>query len=80
MIAGTSSQNRMNIAANDMETIPTINIAMIRTIVLPKLPYYPQYSGVFSFMRFRISKNSFIELELLVFYLYSLLPHQPKKI
>jgi len=34
MIAGTSSQNLMNIAAKDIETMPTKSIVMVRTILL----------------------------------------------
>jgi len=41
IIAGTSLQNRMNIAAKDIETIPTNSIAMVRTILLqlPRVDY-----------------------------------------
>ncbi len=42
IIAGTSSQNLMNIAAKDMETITTNSIAMVRTILFSKTQYHPR--------------------------------------
>jgi len=42
IIAGTSLQNLMNIAAKDIEIIPTTSIAMVRIILFFKTPYHPR--------------------------------------
>jgi len=47
IIAGTSSQNLMKIAAKDMETMPTNSIVMVRIILFSKTPYHPCYIGIF---------------------------------
>jgi len=58
IIAGTSSQNLMNIAAKDMETIPTNSIAMVLIILFSKTTYYLQWIGIFDYHMSRHSNKS----------------------